>query len=104
MNFEISPKETEIEATWGEARLYCFALNIEGKTGWRLPTKDELDLIHRKYQHDHEYEHTWYWTSQNSPHLPTEYYIQYMGSGYLASSPSKFEYLVRAIRDIDENS
>lgn len=104
MKFEIAPKETEIEATWDDAKLYCFSLNIGGKTGWRLPSKDELELIHRKYQHDHEYEHTWYWTSENSPHIPTEYYIQYMGSGYLASSDGSFEYLVRAIRDLKETT
>jgi hypothetical protein len=60
MNFEIAPKSTEIEANWDDARLYCFALNIEGKTGWRLPTKDELNQI---YESNNDYEPIWYWSS-----------------------------------------
>jgi formylglycine-generating enzyme required for sulfatase activity len=40
MKFEIAP--VFIKATWDEARMYCFALNVNGKTGWRLPTIAEL--------------------------------------------------------------
>jgi hypothetical protein len=43
MNFEIAPKETEIQANWGDARLYCFALNIDGKTD---PVINQLDTHH----------------------------------------------------------
>ena len=39
---EIAPKSAEIKSNWADARLYCFALNIDGKIGWRLPTKKEL--------------------------------------------------------------
>jgi hypothetical protein len=59
MNFEIAPKSTEIEANWDDARLYCFALNIDGKTGWRLPTKEELTKI---YQAENDFEEMWYWS------------------------------------------
>jgi hypothetical protein len=45
MNFEIAPKTTEIQANWDDAKLYCFFLNIDGKTGWRLPTYKELEEI-----------------------------------------------------------
>jgi hypothetical protein len=45
MNFEIAPKSTETKLNWNDARLYCFSLNIDGKTGWRLPTNDELHEI-----------------------------------------------------------
>ena len=67
MNFEIAPKSTEIQANWDDARLYCFSLNIEGKTGWRLPTKDELNEI---YESENDFV-GYYWSS-------TEY------NGYLA--------------------
>ena len=60
MKYEIAPKSTEIQANWDDARLYCFSLNIDGKTGWRLPTKDELDEI---YESDNDFEERWYWTS-----------------------------------------
>lgn len=60
MNFEIAPKETEIQANWYDAKLYCFALNIDGKTGWRLPTKEEIAEIHES---KHDFENYWYWSS-----------------------------------------
>ena len=60
MNFEIAPKSTEIQANWEDARLYCFALSIDGKTGWRLPTKEELNEI---YLADNDFKKAWYWSS-----------------------------------------
>lgn len=41
MNFEIAPKSTEVKLNWDDAKLYCFSLAIDGKTGWRLPTVRE---------------------------------------------------------------
>lgn len=60
MNFEIAPKETEIQANWVDARFYCFSLNIDGKVGWRLPTKEELNAI---YQSENDFMEYWYWSS-----------------------------------------
>jgi hypothetical protein len=45
MNFEIAPKETEDYLKWDDAKLYCFSLNVDGKTGWRIPTVRELREI-----------------------------------------------------------
>jgi hypothetical protein len=59
MNFEIAPKSTEIQANWDDAKLYCFSLNIDGKTGWRLPTKEELNEI---YQSKNDFV-GYYWSS-----------------------------------------
>jgi hypothetical protein len=63
MKFEIAPKSTEIRANWYDARLYCFALNIDGKTGWRLPNKEELDEI---YQSDNDFDDIFYWSSTDT--------------------------------------
>jgi hypothetical protein len=38
---EIAPEEYHIRCTYQEAILYCFTLNINGKTGWKLPTFEE---------------------------------------------------------------
>lgn len=39
---ELSPPVTDVRLNWDDANLYCFSLNIDGKTGWRLPTLDEI--------------------------------------------------------------
>jgi hypothetical protein len=96
MNFEIAPKSTEIKANWDDVRLYCFALNIDGKTGWRLPTKEELNEI---YESVNDFEKSWYWSS-------TEYdgnfaWGQHMSNGRQYSNVKDYgRRYVRAIRSI----
>ena len=60
MKFEIAPKSTEIQANWDEANIYCAELKIDGKTGWRLPTKEELNEI---YESENDFVGTCYWSS-----------------------------------------
>ena len=60
MKFEIAPKSTEIQTNWDDARLYCFALRIDGKTGWRLPTKKELHLL---VILENDFDNEYYWTN-----------------------------------------
>ena len=99
MNFEIAPKETEIHANWFDAKLYCFALNTNNKTGWRLPTKDELNQI---YQSENDYDQErYYWSS-------TEFnggysWIQYFSCGHQTSYYNKGSNYVRAVRDLKDN-
>ena len=45
MNFELSPEEYWKSLTQTEARFYCFTLNVDGKIGWRLPTRHELNKL-----------------------------------------------------------
>lgn len=45
MNFQIAPKSTEVKLNWEDAKLYCFSLNIDGKTGWRVPSVEELKYV-----------------------------------------------------------
>ena len=42
MTFEVAPKEFRIRCTYNNALWYCFTLNVNGRTGWRLPTKKEV--------------------------------------------------------------
>jgi hypothetical protein len=42
---ELAPKEYIIKCTYNEAMLYCFLMNINGKSGWRLPIKIERKFI-----------------------------------------------------------
>jgi hypothetical protein len=60
MKFEIAPKAAEKSCGWDIARTYCLFLNFDGKTDWRLPTKEELNEI---YESDNDFGSGRYWTS-----------------------------------------
>jgi hypothetical protein len=61
MTFEVSAPEYWKEFNYQNAKLYCFSLNIEGKTGWRLPTIEELKTIITGI----DCESTFYWSSED---------------------------------------
>ena len=96
MKFEIAPKSTEIESNWFDAKLYCFSLNIDGKTGWRLPTKEELNEI---YQSENDFDDRGYWSSTEA----NGYYawLQNFLNGYQGNNTKCYGgFYVRAIRSI----
>ena len=43
---EAAPVEFEFSANWNSANEMCKLLNINGKTDWRLPTRDELSYMY----------------------------------------------------------
>ena len=95
MTFEIAPKSTEIKANWYDAKLYCFSLNIDGKTGWRLPTKEELNEI---YQSENDFVKRLYWSiTEDSTGFAWELYFL-NGVQRCANKDFLYSY-VRAIRD-----
>ena len=97
MNFEIAPKSTEINANWDEANIYCSELKIDGKTGWRLPTKAELNEI---YESDNDFIHgDYYWSSTEAN--CDDAWNQLMDNGYQNyGDKNDSGYYVRAIRTI----
>jgi hypothetical protein len=68
MNVQIAPVDYWQALRFDDARLYCFSLNIDGKTGWRLPTKEELIRI--LSTHDTE-NYTLYWAQEDDCHRDT---------------------------------
>lgn len=100
MNFEIAPKSTETRLTWNDARLYCFSLNIAEKTGWRLPTKEELNEI---YNSDHDFEKYCYWSSteRGGIHVWVQYFGNITNGGYFNKDSNRS--YIRAIRDLKAN-
>jgi hypothetical protein len=95
VNFEIAPKSTEIKATWDDARLYCFSLEIDGKVGWRLPTKDELNEI---YKSDNDFVGNYYWSSTE---FNGDYaWGQYFTNGFQYAGDKNNTNSVRAARSI----
>ena len=98
MNFEIAPKSTEIQSNWDDARLYCFALNIGGRTGWRLPTIEELNEI---YQSDNDFEAWSYWSSTEGNDKAWKQSFNGGSQHFYYKFYSR--YYVRAIRDLKAN-
>jgi len=94
MNFEIAPKEYEIKANWYDAKLYCFSLNIDGKTNWRLPSKEELTVI---YKSENDFRKTFYWSSiENDGGV----LVQDFDNGYQFNGDKDGGGYVRAVRSM----
>ena len=94
--FEISPKGTTTKCDWYEAKRYVEKLNIDGKTGWRLPTKEELNQI---YQSKNDFTDDYYWTSTIGRNGA---WTQSMGNGYQGDYVIEYNYsYVRAVRSLD---
>jgi hypothetical protein len=113
MKFEIAPKSTEIQANWDDARLFCFSLNIDGKTGWRLPSIFELQNIYdAPNEYDFEYLHYWsstandfdylyYWSSTATTWDSTVTAFGFNFMNQLSGQHPKFNrFTVRAVRDL----
>jgi hypothetical protein len=102
MNFEIAPKSTEIQAKWIDATLYCFSLMIDGKAGWRLPTRKELKQI---FAIQNDYEIRFYWSGDENPNDARCAWAHSFKDGKQCKDSDKrlhFVY-VRAIRDLNDS-
>lgn len=97
MKFEISPKETETILNWFDAKLYCFSLNIDGKTGWRLPTLDELDYIYGYEEFENDFVGANYWTATE---FNDDAWFKHLLLGYQNRKSKDSRIYVRAVRDL----
>ena len=100
MKFEIAPTSTEMQANWEDARLYCFALNVDGKTGWRLPTKEELIEI---YQSENDFCDGSYWSSTVGLIAYERYWVQHFDNGQLNVGKKSYCHYIRAVRDLKDD-
>lgn len=103
MTFEIAPKSTETHSSWDEANLYCMFLEVGGKKGWRLPTKEELKVIYYTCQPYHYlptnmFVNSYYWSAiEDSSDLA---WFMDMSNGYAYSGFKGNHGYVRAVRDV----
>jgi hypothetical protein len=95
MKFEIAPKSTEIVSNWDDARFYCFSLSIDGKSGWRLPTKKELNTMV-----DCLNGNDYYWTSEEWGHVSVwvQKDVAYRGIYHQFQAHRESKNRVRAVR------
>jgi len=93
LHFEVYPTDLE-EMTWDQAKAACANLS----NGWRLPTKDELNLIYENKDRVGGFANNYYWSS-------TEYnnnsaWKQNFDNGLQNYSGKSLTYDVRAVRAI----
>lgn len=102
--FEVAPKSTEVLATLEEARMYCFSLDIDGKVGWRLPTKYELIQTYRR---PNNFEKEWYLSStvfhKDSIWMVPFYDDAFGGRADVTMIDDMVPVYVRAVRDLKDN-
>ena len=105
---EIAPKEYEFEMkSYDEAKLFCFSLNVDGKVGWRLPTKDELKVI---YERDNDFllktsaGYPPFYLSSSVHVIDGTYLLSFGdGSGDYFHEAWLFDFLVRPVRDLKDD-
>ena len=78
--------------SWYEAKIACKKLGI----GWRLPTKDELNILYENKEEIGDFANYYYWSS-------TEYgynfaWTQNFFTGNQDSNDKNLNYYVRAVR------
>ena len=91
-NFEVAQYDFEEEMTWDNAKAACAKL---GK-GWRLPTKDELNVMYKNKDRIGGFADNYYWSSTE---LEVNFaWNQYFGSGGQSKESKVNSSYVRAIR------
>jgi len=62
---EAAPVDFEFSANWNSANDMCRLLNINGITGWRLPTRDELSFMYLNLKQKNlgDFSNSFYWSS-----------------------------------------
>lgn len=78
--------------TWHDAKIACKKLGLE----WRLPTKDELNMLYKNKEEIGDFVNNYYWSS-------TEYnnfgvWTQYFSNGTQNGSSKNYTIRVRAVR------
>jgi hypothetical protein len=95
---EAAPVSAEFEADWVDAKRRCQNMTINGFGGWRLPTKDELNLmyINLKQKGLEGFKNDLYWSS--SEHFTTYAWYQRFSDGSQYTNDKTITNSVRAVR------
>jgi hypothetical protein len=91
-NLEVAQNDFLYKKSWGYAKNACAFL---GK-GWRLPTKDELNLMYENKDKIGGFAVNYYWSSSEAP--SDRAWIQYFGLGHQVNYVKKDFNYVRAVR------
>ena len=84
-----------------EAKIACDSLKLEGFSDWRLPTREEFDLIHpklnlKKVGGGNIFQSSWYWTSTEIDKQNA--WTHNLQTGLQSSYYKEFKCFVKAVR------
>ena len=96
---EVAPIKYPKALKYEDAKLYCFALTIDGKTGWRLPTIDELRVIFSTTKAYRNY----YWSSTPSIEKDGYQQIMFFHDGEVMPDHKSSTNFVLPVRDLQDD-
>ena len=82
--------------TWAGAKTAAAAQTFAGHTDWRVPTKDELQMIYRAQEAVGGFQRGWYWSSSETSSLVA--WRQNFNNGYQGNSGKNSSNRVRCVR------
>ena len=91
-NLQIAQYDFPNDMNWYDARKACAALG----NGWRLPTKDELNILYQNKDKIGGFSSTNYWSSTEHDNLDA--WRQDFDYGFQYFTNKNFDYGVRAVR------
>ncbi len=97
-NLEIAYLDFIVSMKWNEAVLACTFLG----GGWRLPTKDELNILNINYHKIYGLKRKDYWSSTQD--IKYRAWSQNFQTGHQYNSDIAWELSVRAVRDITKSN
>ena len=97
-NLEVMTEDLGRMMSWNEAKKACADLG----DGWRLPTKEELNILYQNKDKIGGFADMFYWSSTSSAGGETEYgyaWLQSLHSGEQGGIPKGALCYIRAVRD-----
>ena len=102
-NLQIDDQDLEGSFNWDEAKARVKLLNSQDYKGfndWRLPTKDELNLIYENKEDIGGFSSNFYWSS--SEYNANYAWIQYFFDGFQGNDNKDSNELVRCVRSYEK--
>lgn len=96
-NLIIAQNDFPERMNWEDAKKACQSLG----NGWRMPSKDELKILYKNFNKIGGFDFVGYWSSTESGSEDAR--VSYFNDGFFAghtSSPKRFQYKVRAVKDL----
>ena len=97
-NIRMIAKEKSPEMTWDETFDYAKKLRTGGFSDWRVPTKEELEMIYRIKDSCGIMDSDWFWSSSTPSDDTDNAWLVHFSYGFVGSNDKTCNYNVRCVR------